>query len=113
MVENFKVCTIRSTISDSAHSDSDKKVDEINNSEEQVDARNWSRNDSNEQVDQINDSHKRVDAITTYLKKTVDAISDSEKIVVTRSDPKSDPISDPKVANHTSNGNSVQKLFIS
>ena len=33
MVENFKGCTIRSTISDSAHRNSDKQVDEINNSE--------------------------------------------------------------------------------
>ena len=30
MVENFKGCTIQSTISDSAHSDYDEQVDEIN-----------------------------------------------------------------------------------
>ena len=46
MVENFKGCTIRSTISDSAHSSSDKQVDEIKKSEEQVDTRNRLRKDS-------------------------------------------------------------------
>ena len=64
MVENFKGCTIQSTISDSAHSNSEKQVDEINDFEEQVDARNWLRNYSAEQVDQINDSDKQVDAIS-------------------------------------------------
>ena len=34
MIENFKGCTILSTISDSAHSNSDKPVDKINDSEE-------------------------------------------------------------------------------
>ena len=81
MVENFKGCPIQSTISDSAHRDSNKQVYEINDSEEQVDARNWFRNDSVEQVDQINDSDKPVDAI----------ISDSEKLVVDGSDPKRNP----------------------
>ena len=58
MIESFKGCTIQSTISDSAHSDSDEQVDEINDSEEQVESRNWLRNYSAEQVDQINDSDK-------------------------------------------------------
>ena len=79
MVENFKGCTIQSTIKDSAHSNSDEQVGEINASEEQVDARNWLRNDFAEHVDQINYSNKQVDAITYYSYKKVDAISDSEK----------------------------------
>ena len=75
---------------------SDKQVDTIIDSKEHVDARNWLRNDSAEQVD---------------------AISDSEKLVVDGSDPKSDP----SVATHTTNGISAtdttnriwtQKLFI-
>ena len=33
MVENFKICTTQSTISNSAHRNSDKQVDEINDSE--------------------------------------------------------------------------------
>ena len=92
MVKNYKVCTIQSTISDSAHSDSDEQVDEINNSEEQVDARIQLRNDSAEQVDQINDSDKDVDAIRY-----------SDKLVVTGSYSKSNPSSDPNVATHTTN----------
>ena len=48
MVENFKGCTIQS----------DEQVDEIIDSEEHVDARNWLRNNSAEQVDVINDSEK-------------------------------------------------------
>ena len=39
MVENFKGCTIQSTISDSAHSDYNEQVDKIYDSEEQVDTR--------------------------------------------------------------------------
>ena len=58
---------------------SDKQVDTTIDSEEYVDARNWLRNDSAEQVD---------------------VISDSEKLVVDGSDPKSDP----SVATHTTNG---------
>ena len=58
MVEKFRGCTIQSTISDSAHSDSDKQGDEINDSEEQVDVRNRLRNNYAEQVDPINDSEK-------------------------------------------------------
>ena len=69
MVENFKGCTIQS----------DKQVDEIIDSEEHVDVRNWLRNDSAEQVD---------------------AISDSEELVVNGSDSKSDP----RVATHTTDG---------
>ena len=111
MVENFKGCTIQSTISKSTHSDSDKQVDEINDSEEQVDARNWLRNDSAEQVDQINDSDKNIDAIINYSNKQVDAISDSEKMVVTGSDPKSNPSSDPKAVSHTTNVNFAQKYL--
>ena len=48
MVENFKGCSIQS----------DEQVDEIIDSKEHVDARNWLRNDSAEQVDVINDSEK-------------------------------------------------------
>ena len=62
MVENFKGCTIQSTISDSANSDSDKQVDEINDSEEHINDMDWLRNDYSEQVDQINDYEKQVDA---------------------------------------------------
>ena len=68
-IKIFKICTIQSTINDSVYYDSNEQVDEINDSEEQVDGRNWLRNDSAEQVDKINDSEKQVDAI-----------SDSEKI---------------------------------
>ena len=57
---------------------SDEQVDKIIDSEEHVDTRNWLRNDSTEHVD---------------------AISDSEKLVVDGSDPKSDP----SVATHTTN----------
>ena len=57
---------------------SDKQADTINDSEEHVDARNWVRNDSAEQVD---------------------AISDSEKLVVDGSNTKSDS----RVATHTTN----------
>ena len=113
MVENFKGCTIQSTISDSTHSNSDKQVDKINDSEKQVDARNWLRNDSVEQVDQINDSNKRVDAIINDSKKQVDSISDSGKLVLTGSDQKSDPGSDLKADTHTTNGIFTQKLLIS
>ena len=58
---------------------SDEQVDTIINPEEHVDARNWFRHDSAEQVD---------------------AISDSEKLVVDGSNPKSDP----RVATNTTNG---------
>ena len=68
MVEIFKGFTIQS----------DKQVDQIIDSEEHVDARNWLRNDSSEQVD---------------------AMSDSEKLVVDGSNPKSNP----KVVNHAAN----------
>ena len=72
---------------------SDKQVDTTIDSEEHVDVRNWLRNDSAEQLD---------------------AISDSEKLVVDGSDPKRYP----RVANlttngisdtHTTNGISTQK----
>ena len=86
MVEIFKGCTIRSTISNSAHSNSNKQVDKIN--------------DSTEQVDQINDSDKQVDAIINDSDQQVDAISDYEKLVVDGSDPKIDP----RAATHTING---------
>ena len=48
MFEKFKGCTIQS----------DEQVDNIIDSEEHVEARNWLRNDSAEQVDAINDSKK-------------------------------------------------------
>ena len=50
MVENFKGCSIQL----------DKQVDEIVDSKEQVDARNWLRNDSAEHVDVLNDSKNLV-----------------------------------------------------
>ena len=58
---------------------SDKHVGEIVDSKEHVDARNWLRNDSAKQVD---------------------VRSDSEKLVVDGSDPKSDL----SIATHTTNG---------
>ena len=76
--------------------ESDKQVDTSIDSKEHVDARNWLRNDSTEQVD---------------------AIIDSEILIVDGSDPKSDR----RVATHTTNvisdtdttkGISTQKLFI-
>ena len=85
MVENFKGCSIQS----------DKQVDDISNSKEQVDARNWLRNDAFEEVDVLNDS---------------------KHFFVNGSDPKSDP----NVATHitngfsdadTTNGISTQKLY--
>ena len=60
IIKIFKRCNIQSIISDSTHSDYDKQVDEINDTEEHVDARNWLRNDSAEQVDQINDFKNRL-----------------------------------------------------
>ena len=69
IVENFKECSIQS----------DKQVDEIIDSVEYVEARNWLRDDSAKQVD---------------------VISDSEKLVVDGSNPKSDP----SVATHSANG---------
>ena len=68
MVESFKGCNIQSY----------KQVDEIIDSEEHVDARNWLRNDSAENV-----------GVT----------KDSKTLVVDGSDPKSDP----SVATHTTN----------
>ena len=63
---------------------------------------NWLRNNYTKQVYQINDSEKQVDAI-----------SDSDKMVVAGSEPKSDPGSNTKVANHTTNGKCTQKSLIS
>ena len=97
MIKIFKGCTIQSTINDSGYYDSDEQVDAINYSEKQVDTRNWLRNNSSEQVDQINDSNKQVDTI-----------SESEKLVDAGSDPKSNPSSDPKVYTHTTNENFAQ-----
>ena len=57
-IKNFKGCTIQSTIKNSVYYESGEQVNKINDSKEQVDARNWLRNDSDEQVDQINDSDK-------------------------------------------------------
>ena len=50
MVKEFNECTIRS----------DKQVDTIIDSEEQVDARNWLRNNSAKQVGTISYSEKLV-----------------------------------------------------
>ena len=68
MVEIFKGCNIQS----------DEQVDEIVDSKEQVDTRNWLRNDSFEQVD---------------------VLKNSENLIVDGSDPKSDLI----IATHTTN----------
>ena len=75
---------------------SDEQVDTTIDSEEHVYARNWLRNNSAGQVD---------------------AISDSKKLVVYGSDPKSDPSVATHTTNrisdtHTTNGISTQKLFI-
>ena len=108
MIENFKGCTIQSTISNSAHIDSNERVDKINDSEEPVGARNWLRKDITEQVDQINDSDKQVDAIINDSDKQVDATIDSETLVVTGSDPSSNP----KSYTHPTNVNFAQQLLI-
>ena len=42
-IKNIKGCTIQSTINYSVYYDSDEQVDEINDSKEQVDVRNWLR----------------------------------------------------------------------
>ena len=112
MVENFKGSTIQSTINYSVHSDSHEQVDKINDSEEQVDAKNQLRNNFAEQVDQINDYEKQVDAILNDSNKQVDAINDSKKLVVTGSDPKSNPSSNPKADTHITDGNFARKLLI-
>ena len=75
---------------------SEKQVDTTIDSEEHVDARNWLRNDTTEHVD---------------------AICDSEKLVVDGSDPKSDPIVKTHTTNvisttHSTNGISTQTLLI-
>ena len=44
--------------------------------------------------------------------KQVDAISDSKKLVDAGSDPKSDPSSNPKIANYTTNEKFTQKFLI-
>ena len=91
MVEDFKKCTIQSTINNSGYYESDKKVDKIIDFEEHVDAISWLRNDSAEQID---------------------AISDYDKLVVDGSNPKSDPRSDPKVGIYTTNGNYSDRLLM-
>ena len=96
-IKNFIGCTIQSIINGSIYYESDEQVVKINDSKEHVDARNWLRNDFAEQVDKKNDSDKQVDAL-----------SDPEKLVLAGSDPKRYPSSDPKVANHTTNGNFTQ-----
>ena len=113
MVEHFKGCTIQSAFSNSTHSNSDKHVDEINDSEEQFDTRNWLRNKYVEQIDQMNDTDKQVDAITDFSDERVDAIIYSKQLVVTRSNPKSDSSSDQKVATHTTNRKIRPKILIS
>ena len=85
MVENFKECSIQS----------DEQVDDISDSKEQVDAKNWLRNDSFEEVDVLNDS---------------------ETFVVDGSDPKSDPsVANPTTNvfsdTDTTNGISTRKLY--
>ena len=76
---------------------SDEQVNTIIDSEEHVDARNWLRHDSAEQVD---------------------AISDSETLVVDGSNPRSDPNVDTHTTNgildtDTTNRTPTQKLSIS
>ena len=69
-----------------------EQVDKIIDSEEQVDARSWLRNDS---------------------AKHVDAISDSDKLVVDRSDPRvATHTTNRFSATHTTNGISTRKLLI-
>ena len=85
MVENLKRCSIQS----------DEQVDEIIDSEEHVDARNWLRNDSAEQVGVTNDS---------------------EKLVTDGSDPKSNSSETTHTTNgisatYTTNGISTQTLY--
>ena len=55
-IKNIKGCTIQSTINNSVYYESDEQVDKINDSEEQVDVRNWLINNSAKQFDKINDS---------------------------------------------------------
>ena len=55
-IKKFKGYTVPSTIKDSLYYDSDEQVDKINDSEEQVDVRNWLINNSAKQFDKINDS---------------------------------------------------------
>ena len=85
-MKEFKGFTIKSTIRNSAHSNSEEQVDAINDSEEQVD----DIHDSEEQVDDMNNSEELIDAI---------------------SDRKSDPSNNPRVATYTTNGNFPQKLL--
>ena len=85
IVENFKGCSIQP----------DKQVDDIVDSKEQVDARNWLRDDSTKQVDVLNDY---------------------EHLVVNKSDPKSNPhvathITNRISASDTTNGISTRKLY--
>ena len=66
-IKEFKGCTTQSTISDSAHSNSEEQVDSISNYEEQVDA----INDSEELVDSVSNpkidpnSNSKVSTYTT------------------------------------------------
>ena len=60
----FKGCNIQSTINYFVYYESNEQVDKINDSEEQVGARNWLRKNDVEQVDEINYSNKQVDAIS-------------------------------------------------
>ena len=75
---------------------SDEQVDTTIDSEEHVDVRNWLRNDSSKQVD---------------------AINDSEKLVVDGSDSKSDlsiatQTTDGTSATDTTDGTPTQRLFL-
>ena len=75
---------------------SDEQVDKIIDPKEHVDARSWLRNNSTEQVD---------------------AISDSKKLIVDGSDPKSDqrvatPTTNIISATHATNGIATHKLLI-
>ena len=56
MVENFKECSIQSG----------KQVDDISDSKEQVDARNWLRIDSFEEVDVLNDTRNSIGSVSGY-----------------------------------------------
>ena len=85
-IKEFKGFTIQSTISDSAHSNSEELVYAVRNSEELVDA-------------------------VSNSEELVDAVRNSEELVDAISDPKSDPSIYPKVSTYTTNGISPKKLL--
>ena len=85
-IKEFKGFYIQSTISNSAHSDSEELVDALSDYEELVEA----VSNSEEMVEPVSKSEELFDAV---------------------SDPKGDPSSDPKVATYTNNVNYPHKLL--